>query len=230
MTSAPDRIVSFVRGFRTPSALITLAANLVPAACVFLFGWSAGILILLYWIETIVIGLFHALKLLVTGLAQGRSGLYVSVFLTPFFIVHYGLFCLGHGVFALLYLTVERAGGWTAGGFETLAADTPAFLLAQDGFVISLGVMVALQAIDFGRWLLARGWRGADGRALMVEPYGRIITLHVTLLATAFVMAALGSPKLGAVLLAIFKTLFEGAMAGRKAKADKASTVSQTAS
>lgn len=228
MTSTPDRIVSLFRGLGAPSALIALAANLTPAACVFLFGWSAGILILLYWIENVVIGLFHALKLLVVGLAQGRSGLYVTGFLTPFFIVHYGLFCLGHGVFALLYVTVEGAGDWSAGGIRTVAAKMPAFLLAQDGFITSLGVMAAVQAIDFIRWLLARGWRGTDGRTLMVEPYGRIITLHVTLLATAFVTAGLGAPRLGAVLLAIFKTLFEGAMAGRTA--DKASAISQTAS
>lgn len=217
MTSTTDRIRALVHGLKAPSALVALAANLVPAVCALLFGWSVGILILLYWAENMVIGAFQALRILITGLSRGRAGLPVALFVTPFFAVHYGLFCLGHGAFVLLYLTLERSGGWTGAGFETLAADTPRFLLSQSGLLVSLGVMAGLQAVDFLRWLLRRGWGATDARTLMAEPYGRIIALHVTLISTAFLLAWLGSPRYGVLLLALFKTLFEGAMAGRKA-------------
>jgi len=217
MTSTTDRIRGLVQGLKAPSALVTLAANLVPAVCALLFGWSVGLLILLYWAENMVIGAFQALRIFVTGLSQGRAGLPVTLFMTPFFAVHYGMFCVGHGAFVLFYLMMERNGGWNGDGYETLAADLPRFLLSQSGLLVSLGVMAGLQAVDFVRWLLGRGWRGANAQALMGEPYGRIIALHVTLIGTALLLAWLGSPRYGVLLLAVFKTLFEGAMAGRKA-------------
>lgn len=230
MTSTTDRIRTLVHGLKAPSALVALAANLVPAVCALLFGWSVGLLILLYWAENMVIGAFQALRIVITGLSQGRAGLPVTLFMTPFFVVHYGLFCVGHGAFVLLYLMMERTGGWNGGGYEALAADLPHFLLSRSGLLISLGVMAGLQAVDFVGWLLRRSWRGANAQALMAEPYGRIIALHVTLIGTAFLLAWLGSPRYGVLLLAVFKTLFEGAMAGRKAGRAAAAPSSGTAS
>jgi 4-hydroxybenzoyl-CoA reductase subunit beta len=44
--------------------LALIAANLVPLAGVFLFGWEVFPLLLLFWFENVIIGFFNALKML----------------------------------------------------------------------------------------------------------------------------------------------------------------------
>ena len=49
--------------WRTPSVLVLLLANLVPLAGVVFFGWSVFPVMLLFWLENVVVGVFHVLKL-----------------------------------------------------------------------------------------------------------------------------------------------------------------------
>lgn len=53
---------------RLPSVIFLILVNLVPLAGVFVFGWDVGFLMLIYWIETVVIGLFNIPKILTSGL------------------------------------------------------------------------------------------------------------------------------------------------------------------
>ena len=83
-------------------ALTTLVlANLVPLAGVYLWGWSLTDLLLLYWIENAVVGLYTVLTML-TSWPAGQALLprvAGKLFFVPFFIVHYGMFWIGHGIF-----------------------------------------------------------------------------------------------------------------------------------
>lgn len=42
-----------------PSVSFLVVINLIPLVGVFAFGWNAGFLMLVYWMETVVIGLFN---------------------------------------------------------------------------------------------------------------------------------------------------------------------------
>ena len=68
MTSPlPDRLA-----FRlSPSALVLVAANLVPLAGVLFFGWSVFSTLLLFWVENVIVGAFNVLRMLV---AQPQLG------------------------------------------------------------------------------------------------------------------------------------------------------------
>ena len=60
--------------------------------------------------------------------------------------------------------------------------------------------------ISFATNFLGRGeFRQAALRDLMQQPYGRVVVLHVAILGGAFLMAALGSPVWGLLLLVALK-------------------------
>ncbi len=49
---------------RTPSVASLVLANLIPLVGTLFFGWSSGVILVLYWFETAVIGFYSILKLL----------------------------------------------------------------------------------------------------------------------------------------------------------------------
>ncbi len=216
-----DRARALGAMLREPPALLALGFNLVPAVCVLMFGWSPAILLLLYWAENVVIGLFHVFKLLVVGGRDGVLPFLGAVFGVAFFVVHYGMFCLGHGLFALTFLGFERGLPNDADMIERLILDLPRYLEAEQGFVTALLAILALQAVGFVQWLVQGTWKTADEGKLFHEPYARIITLHISLFAMAFALGALGNPVFGVFVLAILKSAAEGVFAGRKARKEK---------
>lgn len=222
-----ERLTPPREAWRKPPVMAVLALNLVPAVCVLWFGWSTGLLFLLYWIENVVIGVFQALKMIIASFTEGVGGvLGTTFFFVPFFIVHYGGFCLGHLMFVLMFVFMEQ------GGPNPEALDTPDQLPAffehlgrslgadGSGFALSLAAIVAVQAMSFFVDFIGKGqWRKDDPGELMGAVYGRIIVLHLTLLLTGLVLAEVGDPRLGIFVLAILKTGFDAwGEAGRQAR------------
>ena len=106
------------------SALVLVAANLLPLVGVVFFGWSLWTILTVYWLENGIVGLWNIPKIL---LAEGtflpdRTGVGYSawatrpmpamgrVALAVFFTFHYGLFWLVHGVFVLVLPTFFGTG------------------------------------------------------------------------------------------------------------------------
>ncbi|HEY1154001.1 MAG TPA: DUF6498-containing protein, partial [Pseudolabrys sp.] len=85
-TIRQDRTISLFRALlRTPSVIALLIANLLPLYGVVALGWDLISLIMVYWLETGIIGFFAILNIaLVTGP--------MALLLVPFFIVHFGGF------------------------------------------------------------------------------------------------------------------------------------------
>ncbi|QLQ16743.1 MAG: hypothetical protein HZY73_15015 [Micropruina sp.] len=83
-----------VRGDRWQAVAWALFGNLVILAGALWFGWPAGNLYLLFWVENVILGVVTLTKLLTLRSAQpARAG---------FFVAHYGLFCFVHLVFILV--------------------------------------------------------------------------------------------------------------------------------
>src|SRR3954464_1834875 len=111
------------------SAYVLIAANVLPLLGVLFLGWDTFSIIALYWTENVIIGAINVLKMIACNpdpaeidwsrfsatnqlkLAELQSKLSGStdtvqlanhglkLFMVPFFILHYGLFCFVHGVF-----------------------------------------------------------------------------------------------------------------------------------
>ena len=107
----------------TFSAAALILANAVPIFGVLFLGWNAASILVLYWLESVVIGLLNIIKLLTAG---GLNKIGGNIVLAIFFTFHYGLFTFGHGTFlvqtfeALPIMESLRTGGpllWTAISF-----------------------------------------------------------------------------------------------------------------
>ncbi len=185
-----------------------LAANLIPVFGVLVWGWSAGLLMLVYWLENVVIGLFNAARMIAAGAGQGMAGLLSCLFVVPFFVVHYGGFCAVHGVFVW---TMFGQGLESAAGVPDpfSAQFLPALFATQPGLWAALATIVIWQGLLFVVFLASSEYRNTDPMTEMAAPYGRIIVLHVTILAGGFIVLALGQPWLGVLLLALAKTALE---------------------
>lgn len=210
--SFADRLRAFAAGLKRLSALWILLVNLIPVVCVLLFGWKAGVLLLLYWSENVIIGAFNVLKILASGVAWGRAGMLICLVVVPFFVFHYGLFCFGHGVFVTLIGSlgadaVAQEPVMSVGGLHDLVIR---FVHDEPGFAWSLLAIVAYQAWAFlFDWLFKGRARAANPMVQMFEPYGRIVVLHITIIVGAMAALALGQPAWVLAVLAVMKTIFD---------------------
>lgn len=183
---------------KRPPLLVILILNLVPVAGVLWAGWSPLQLLLLYWIENVAVGVFNALKLRDYEAHLPETG---SPFkLSNFFIMHYGMFTLVHGVFALV-AGLLFAGPSTPGG-AWAGLDALSFAGAALG-------LAAIHFSDYLRWKSAAGWTEGSADSQMFAPYGRIIVMHLTVLGGAFILAASHAPVAYVALLALLKTFIE---------------------
>jgi hypothetical protein len=71
------------------------------------------------------------------------------------------------------------------------------------GLIVSHGVSFVFN------FLRASEYRRADLASLMFQPYARIVVLHVTLLASGFVLLLMRSPVFGLVILLALKTVLD---------------------
>ena len=212
-----------------PTAILLVLFNLVPLAGVLWWGWQLQTILVLYWLESGVIGVLNVPRL---ALARGapdraaasgpaRIGTAAKIFLIPFFIVHYGLFWLVHGVFVLV-LPVVAALVSPAGRAETVTGGAPS-PLSDVGLGAGLGAgldwgdvvagavaMGLFHLISFVYWdVVRREYEHTSPEAQMFAPYRRVVVLHLTILGGAFLVGLTGQPIAALTILVILKTLLD---------------------
>jgi hypothetical protein len=179
--------------------LALLLANAIPILGVVFLGWTVFPLVLVYWLENVVVGLYNVLKLL---FAQPREPVYWlgKLFLVPFFIVHFGGFTYIHGV-----LVVALFGPKGTQPFDILG--TVPGVIRANHLGWALFSLVASHGLSFYWNYIRNGeYQRASLNALMTQPYGRVLVLHFTVLFGGWIVMLLGSPLLALVLLVVIKT------------------------
>jgi hypothetical protein len=122
--------------------------------------------------------------------------------------VHYGMFTVGHGVFVASLFGAAELGGSLNGLFAPLGRMLGYLITDRDGWFAAAGIAV-LQAAAFFRWWTETREQPAALPTLMFAPYGRIVILHVTVIAGGLLVGMLGQPVLGALLLIVLKLVFD---------------------
>ncbi len=173
------------------STLLLVAVNLLPLAGVLFFGWSVYEVVLLFWAENLVIGLYTVARM-VTLLR--RNGDRRMLLLIPFFCLHFGAFTLGHLVFVIFMFRPED---FAAGG------------TGLSLWIPFLSLLVSHGASYVMNFLGKQEYRGMDGQDAMLAPYKRVIILHVTILGGGLLVSALGQPVIALALLVVLKIVID---------------------
>jgi len=207
------------------SVAFLILVNLIPIFGVLFLGWDLFSLMLLYWMENVIIGMFNPIKMAFASKAVSeadiqrmnpeaqlgsKTGLQVmniglKLFMIPFFMVHYGIFCQVHGFFIMSMF--GNGMGFASGGlrspyelvFSNLNTLGSAFSWALLSMVLSHGLSLVLNY--FGQ----REYKKVSVTEQMFQPYIRIVILHITILIGGFLTMFLGSPVFALVLMAVLK-------------------------
>ena len=188
--------------------LLAVALNAVTVLGVVALGWPAGNVFVLFWVENAVLGAWNVVRIVTArGTADGRRRVTITVNgrrrkpkkagLALFFCFHYGLFCLVHAVFT---------------GFV-------AYSLGVRATFVLLGLPIVLIMIRY-TVEVTTVWFGAGQRDVvsaekaMMQPYPRIIVLHVAvIIAFGITLSQLDGSVVPDALLPMVTAM--GALAGR---------------
>jgi len=172
-----------------------IGANLFSLALALVMGWDPKLLLFLFWMENVIIGLWQLPRFL---LADAKS-LAEALFKAGFFTVHYGLFTFIHGSLLFELFLKQTLDMQT---LETLVFSTSGITLALLGMLLSHG-------IQFFNDLLTGVTGNTSTAKVMMEPYSRIVIMHLVLLASAFLLSLLPHPVIGVILLSAIKILMD---------------------
>jgi len=184
----------------SPSVIALVAANTLPLVGVAFLKWELADVLLLFWAETAVIGLFNSLKMFRIA---GPS----AVPMVAFFAVHFGIFMFVHlmFLFTLVLGSAARNGG-SDGLFESLdrlAGASVSWALALLGLIASHGFSFVVN------FLGDREWERRTLEQQMGQPYGRVVVMHITILFGGFATMALGAPGVLLFLLVFGKIVID---------------------
>ena len=187
----------------TPAAIALIGMNLIPLVGVFWFGWDAGTIVFLYWLENVIIGLLNIPKILsCRGGPADRPNLRESlgglIFLGGFFSAHYGLFCFGHYMF--LSSTYETVPDWE----KIIPALSGSVLIwSLLGLAFSHGISMFVNFYGKGEY------KTRTPNKQMFMPYTRILILHVVIVFSSLLAVALGEGLATLVMLIAVKIGFD---------------------
>lgn len=166
-------------------ALISLIiSNLIPLFWILFFGGNVFVVLIAYWIESAIIGIFTISKMITVGQLHG---LLQSVF----FCFHYGMFMFVHAVFLFALF-------WDS--FDDMSV-LPIFAAS---LFISHGISFILYFV--------MGTDGKERKTVdqyFIQPYKRIFVMQITIIFGAWVVMLFGTPVFAAVLLVLGKIVLD---------------------
>ena len=157
---------------------VLIAANLVPLVGTVYFGWQLSNVMVLYWAESAVIGLFNVLKIVRIA---GWPGLFAALF----FLGHFGGFMAVHFLF-IYGIFVE---GFNSAGPGDDLSEVAALFVSLWPALAALFVSHAYSF--FANFIGRREYRNRTVSDQMSEPYARIVFMHLILIFGGFLVLVL---------------------------------------
>lgn len=167
------------------SALMLVLSNLAPLYGVTFLGWSLTMLMLLYWSESGIVAFFTVLKLIqakdnpkflrlnpkvASSAVEAKSKLAKVLF----FVVHFGLFMLGHLIFIFILF------------FNSAALAGDPFALGRQ-FLLNFAILFLGHAFSYGvNYLLRKEYLTVKVDGLIWGAYKRVIFMHLVIMGCGF--------------------------------------------
>jgi hypothetical protein len=196
---------ALIEALRRPGAWLLIAANAVPVLGAIWLGWDASTLVVLYWMETAIVGFWLLVRLsyasprqlgAATRFAAGPGITVNGPALAVFVLAHASIFMLVH----FFFLTFMLPGEWNQhlGSVQEFVS----------GFVIPSGIWLPLAGLFLVRGVIAISEIRSEAPATNVVFgfYLRIVIMQLTILFSGFLALAIGGTAM-LVLLVVLKTL-----------------------
>ena len=175
----------------SPSTLALIIANLVPLAGAVLLDWNLSDVMVLYWAESAVIGIFNVGKIIVIGR-------WFALLAAPFFVGHFGGFMSIHFLF-IYTIFVKGPQNMSGGNLAEVAGLFTALWPALAALFLS-------HAFSFYRNFLGRQeYRSRTVNDQMSDPYSRIIFMHLVLIFGGGLTLVLGESKPVLLIVIVLK-------------------------
>jgi len=190
-------------------------ANCLPLVGVLWWGWDTRTIVLLYWVENLVVGFYTILKMITLSTPE-EAPIAAKLFMVPFFCVHYGMFCMVHGIFLVVMFGVGASGGLLSGGPGGPPDGSPIEMgkhlwrTMPAGFLwtaLSLGVSHGVSFVQ--NYLLAGEYRRLPFGWVFFGPYPRMFVLHVAIIAGGITTVLIGSPMVLLLVIVVGKILLD---------------------
>ena len=184
-----------------------LVANGIPLYGVLFANWDAAAVIVLYIFETIIIGVFHAFRLLFlshkgTHPEKLKMG---SIPLTLFFLFHYNFFIFVQSILLFGFIGDKIEGA--TDGFDIIHNFS---LFLKKPYLVSIYAFIGSQIVFTGREVLVtHAYKNMGADRYMFLPYTRIFIQQIVVIIGAFIFMISGSVTSIVVLLILFKTTAE---------------------
>jgi hypothetical protein len=169
----------------------------------FVFKWNPIVILLAYFIETIVIGCIHLVKMTLTALYSKSNSVpkVVGLIFVPFFFVHFFLFIAVQLFFVLTILDIK--GNHTVD--HSLFGNYAALLEYPDLKYAYFMIIISNVFYETKRFFLPKKYQYSDSQKLMGEPYSRVIIQQFVAIFSGFILLLYNNAASVAFLLIIMK-------------------------
>lgn len=209
------------RLFSTESLVIVIT-NLIPLFGVLLLSWQLRDVVLLFFFETIVIGIFNMLKMAVAKPSRDNPA-FLRFILIPFFASHYNFFILGQGIFIMILIVLPEYKGVNifaqevvvSGGLESIISFfSPYWQYAWQGrfpLVFAYFAIIISHLFDFVYHFIIKKERERplDVGKMMFAPYRRIFVQQFVIIFGAFLFLTFETPLVFLALLIVLKIFID---------------------
>ena len=196
---------------------ILVWANTLFLLLLLLTGYASAITVVLaYFMETIIIGIFHVVKLYIVvkkgkpsdpKTSDGLSGMGVI----PFFIMHYGMFVAIQSIFVFGFFLEEFPEIKEA--FHLI--DNYTFALQLDGMSIIIASLVVTNlGYFYTNFLASEKYKEYSPAELFFKPYVRIFIQQFAVILAGFFFILFSEGIAAAILLLIFRLAVDLVMVG----------------
>ena len=156
------------------SSILLVAVNILPLYGIFYWGWSPGSIIVLYWLETLVVGIFSVIKL---KIANQKEGVLLIVFIYSFVLFVCGVFLL------ILSPFIFHA--------ESIGDGISLMMSAARVAVISAIAMLISHTYSFlTNFIIGKEWQRFDLSNFMQSAETRIVLLMVVVITALLTLSA----------------------------------------
>lgn len=184
------------------SVILIISANSVPVLGVIFLNWNPYFILFIYWGESLIIGFFNILKMLISGsVVDGKfspSGFAAAAGLSAFFTVHYGMFMFVHGIFLLIFMIISFSINIknNSGSFDP--SSVIFFMFHRKGHLLQtelsavLALFISHLASFYMYFIRTAEYNHTNADNYMVRPYKRIIIMHLTIIFGAIALFITG--------------------------------------